>query len=133
MAGPIRGVLFDKDGVLIDFEATWDPVNRRLAEEIAGGNAALAARLLVAGGYDEDGGGMRAGTVLAAGTPPEVAAAWIDHLPAWDVGALAEEVDRFFDATSPELSVALLDLAGLFERLKGRGLAVGSRIAQSRR
>ncbi|MDJ0971574.1 MAG: HAD family hydrolase [Kiloniellales bacterium] len=125
MPGSIRGVLFDKDGVLIDFEATWDPVNRRLAEKIACGDAALAARLLIAGGYDEDGGGMRAGTVLAAGTPPEVAAAWINLLPAWDVRALAEEVDRFFDATSPELAVSLLDLAGLFERLKGRGLALG--------
>lgn len=125
MTGPIRGVLFDKDGVLIDFEATWDPVNRRLAEAIAGGDAALAARLLTAGGYDGDSVRMRPGTVLAAGTPPEVAAAWIDHLPAWEEAALTEEVDRFFDAISPELAVPLIDLGGLFDRLKGRGLALG--------
>ena len=122
---PIRGVLFDKDGVLIDFEATWDPVNRRLADKVAGGDAALTARLLIAGGYDRESGEMRAGTVLAAGTPPEVAAAWIDHLPGWEEADLAAEVDRFFDATSPELAVALLDLASLFARLKARGLALG--------
>ncbi len=124
-SGRIRGVLFDKDGVLIDFEATWDPANRRLAEEIGGGDAALAARLLSAGGYDPETGRMRPGTVLAAGTPPEVAAAWIEHLPEWEEAALAAEVDRFFDAVSPELAVSLLDLAALFARLKGRGLALG--------
>ena len=124
-AGRIRGVLFDKDGVLIDFAATWDPVNRLLAEEIAGGDPVLATRLLVAGGYDGGTGRLRPGTVLAAGTPPEVAAAWIEHLPARDEAALAAEVDRFFDATSPELVVPLLDVAALFARLKGRGLALG--------
>ncbi len=124
-AGQIRGVLFDKDGVLIDFEATWDPVNRRLAEAMAGGDAALAARLLTAGGYDGETGALRPGTVLAAGTPPEVAAAWIDQLPAWEEAALAAEVDRFFDAVSPEHAVSLLDLSGLFARLKGRGLTLG--------
>ena len=124
-AGEIRGVLFDKDGVLIDFAATWDPVNRRLAERMAGGDAALAARLLSAGGYDGEGASLRPGTLLAAGTPPEVAAAWIGHLPAWTEAALAEEIDRFFDSASPELAVPLLDVAALFARLKGRGLALG--------
>ncbi|MDJ0943628.1 MAG: HAD family hydrolase [Kiloniellales bacterium] len=123
--GRIRGVLFDKDGVLIDFEATWDPVNRRLAAAMAGGDLALEARLLAAGGYDGETGSLRPGTILAAGTSLEVAAAWIDHLPAWEEAALAAEVDRFFDSTSPELTVPLLDVAALFQRLKGRGLALG--------
>ena len=124
-AGPIRGILFDKDGVLIDFAATWDPVNRRLADKMAEGDAALAARLLAAGGYDGERGSLRPGTVLAAGASPEIATAWIGHLPAWEEAALVEEIDRFFDSTSPGLVVPLLDVAALFARLKGRGLALG--------
>lgn len=125
MSDSIRGILFDKDGVLIDFEATWDPVNRLLAQEIAAGDAGLAERLLIAGGYDAELCRAQPGTVLAAGTPSEVAAAWIGHLPSWEEAALAAEVDRIFDATSPELMVPLVDVAALFGRLKDRGLSLG--------
>lgn len=121
----IRGVLFDKDGVLIDFEATWDPVIRKVADEIARGDPGLAARLLVLGGYDEARGLARPGTVLAAGTPPDVAAVWIDHVAGWDEAALTVEIDRLFDAVSPDHLVPLVDVAALFTRLKGRGLALG--------
>ena len=34
----MRGILFDKDGTLLDFEATWTPVLTRLALEAAGGS-----------------------------------------------------------------------------------------------
>ena len=125
MSGGIRGILFDKDGVLIDFEATWDPVNRHLAREIAAGDARMAARLLIAGGFDAELRRAQPGTALAAGTSNDVAAAWIGQLPAWEEAALAAEVDRIFNATSPEHMVPLVDIAALFGRLRGRGLTLG--------
>ena len=33
--GPIRGILFDKDGTLLDFCAAWIPAYRAAAGEIA--------------------------------------------------------------------------------------------------
>ena len=51
----LRGILFDKDGTLIDFRATWVPAYRGVAEELAvglGGSAALARVLLARLGYD---------------------------------------------------------------------------------
>ena len=36
MSAPaIRGVLFDKDGTLLDFEATWPPAYAAVAEALA--------------------------------------------------------------------------------------------------
>ena len=34
-----RGILFDKDGTLLDFEATWAPLFRALTLELADGRS----------------------------------------------------------------------------------------------
>ena len=53
MAAPaIRGVLFDKDGTLIDFFATWSTAYEQAAHDTAGGDVALAEKLLALGGRD---------------------------------------------------------------------------------
>ena len=63
----IRGVLFDKDGTLLDYAATWMTANRAAALAAAGGDRELSQRLLVIGGYDPDRDRVGANTALAAG------------------------------------------------------------------
>ena len=63
-----RAILFDKDGTLLDFEATWGPMYRALALELAEGDAARGMAMLVAGGLDAASGRVRSGSVLGAGT-----------------------------------------------------------------
>ena len=41
MTGAIAGVLFDKDGVFVDFEKTWTPVLKAIAADAAQGEKAL--------------------------------------------------------------------------------------------
>ena len=41
--GAIRGILFDKDGTLLDFWATWLPAYRSSAEKIAGSAGGIDA------------------------------------------------------------------------------------------
>ena len=77
----IQGVLFDKDGTLIDYARTWVPINRRAAACAASGDAALAADLLRLNGQDPETGDIVPGSVLAAGSIAEIAAetAWLPH------------------------------------------------------
>ncbi|RVQ15000.1 HAD family hydrolase, partial [Sinorhizobium meliloti] len=51
---PIAGILFDKDGTLLDYVKSWVPVNYELARIAAKGNESLARVLLQAGGMDPD-------------------------------------------------------------------------------
>jgi phosphoglycolate phosphatase len=72
----IKGILFDKDGTLIDFERTWFAVADQMALRAAKGSREEADRLLAIVGYDFDTRRFRADSVFAAGTNADVVALW---------------------------------------------------------
>jgi phosphoglycolate phosphatase len=129
----IKGVLFDKDGTLLDYAATWLPANRAAALAAARGNAALADRLLAVGGFDAQAGRIVPNTVLAAGTAAEIAALWLEHTPGWRPRELTALVDDIFEEVSGDVAVPVTDLAPLFRRLRQRGLRLGLATSDSRR
>ncbi len=94
----IRGLLFDKDGTLLDYHASWMPLNREVALQAAAGDPALAQRLLVAAGYDPVTDRVRANTPLAVGTPAEIAAEFAAILGLSATAELEAIVDRVFQA-----------------------------------
>lgn len=122
--GSIRGILFDKDGTLLDYHATWMPLNRQAALAVAGGDAALAERLLVATGYDAASGRFLADSLLASGTNDEIAAAWAGMLGV-DPVETAARVTACFESCSGEAAVPVAGLAAAVAALKGRGLVLG--------
>jgi phosphoglycolate phosphatase len=75
-ASPIRAVIFDKDGVLVDFERTWTPVITEAARRFAHGDETRARELLMAVGYDPGSGTFAPGSVWAAGTNDDLLAVW---------------------------------------------------------
>ena len=129
----IRGILFDKDGTLLDYAATWMTANRVAALAVAGGDRALSARLLIAGGYDLERDRVGANTALAAGNAAEIAAVWLPQLSGWSVGDLADLLDRIFEQESEAQAAPVTELAPFFARLKARGLKLGVATNDSRR
>lgn len=51
--GPIRAILFDKDGTLVDFQRTWGPAARAVMQHLAGGNRAAYDLLAAASRFVE--------------------------------------------------------------------------------
>ncbi|RJF88934.1 HAD family hydrolase [Oleomonas cavernae] len=121
---PIRGILFDKDGTLVDYEASWNPVNRRAARLAARGDAALAGRLLAQVGADPHNGRAVADSIIAAGTTLAIATAWVAGGAPFTVADLTGELDTLFRDSAAHM-VPVTDLAALFARLKSRGLKLG--------
>lgn len=121
---PIRAVLFDKDGTLLDYDRTWGPINIAAAELAAAGDAALFDRLLAIGGMDRATGVTAGGSLLAAGHTREIAEAWVAAGSPLELDHLAREMDRLFTASATR-SVPLGDLVALFADLKAMGLRLG--------
>jgi phosphoglycolate phosphatase len=122
--GRLRGLLFDKDGTLLDYAASWIPINRRAADLASDGDAALAAHLLRAGGADPVTGQVTADSLLAAGSTAEIAAAWSAAGAPYEAPRLTGMLDALFRSAHAHV-VPVTDLAALFGRLKARELKLG--------
>ena len=122
----IRGVLFDKDGTLLDFDATWPPAYAAVADELAGlaGDAGLAAHILRLGGYGE-GGVLDPSSVFACGTTREIVE-FCASLPELDgIEGVAARVDGMFTRFAERGPWAVDNLEALLEGLAARGLHLG--------
>ncbi|MGB3813274.1 MAG: HAD family hydrolase [Shinella sp.] len=123
-AATISGILFDKDGTLLDYAKSWVPVNYELARIAAGGDEDLARKLLVAGGMDPDTGYVMPDSLLAAGNSVEIADGMVAAGAPFTVEALTTLFDGLF-ANSAGLAVAVTDLAAFFATMHARGFWLG--------
>lgn len=120
----IAGILFDKDGTLLDYDKSWAPVNRALAMIAAEDDQAFADRLLLAVGMHPVSGHVVPDSLLAAGNTVEIAQGLVEAGSRLSIAELTEKLDALF-SNAAGLSVPVTDLAVFFARLKGRGLKLG--------
>ncbi|WP_315918120.1 HAD family hydrolase [Mesorhizobium sp. SP-1A] len=110
----IRGILFDKDGTLVDFNATWLAVARLMAMEAADGDRSKADALLSAAGLDFVAGCFKPDSVFAAGTNMDVVRLWFPEL---ESEAQKEALTRFDRITSDQGSAMAVALPGMADAL----------------
>lgn len=122
---PIKGLLFDKDGTLIDYAATWMPVNWKAAALAAGERPELIPALMEAGGYDAERDRVRAGALLAAGNTREIASCFAALVPDGDVETLIVELDRLFIEEGHQNAAAVNGLETTIATLNRHGFTLG--------
>ncbi len=121
----IRGILFDKDGTLLDFDATWRPVYENTALELASQDQALAAKMLAAGGWIAREARYRPGSPLASGNSDEIASLWAGIMQIQVSAALITRIDDLFLEGCRQSSRPFDGMPALIGRLKTRGLSLG--------
>lgn len=125
-ASGLRGVLFDKDGTLFDFTATWRGAVLRLLDLLAPGDGPRQAAIGAALGFDPAQGRFMAGSPVVAGSVHDVAEAMAPHVP----GADAAMLEALGNAAAQGIGASTLvpaapDLGALLDSLVARGLALG--------
>ena len=121
----MRGILFDKDGTLLDFEASWSRLYRELAQDLADGDAGQAERLLLRGGLDPATGRIRSGSVLAAGNTRDIVGVWFPDLAGGEFASMVGRIDGVFYQNGIRYSVPVPGLVETLEALAAEGVAMG--------
>ncbi len=118
----IEAVLFDKDGTLFDFQATWAPWLGQVIEELAAGDGARAGALARAWGYDAAAGRIAPGSVVVAGAVRELAERVAGLLEGHDTDSL---LAHLLETSARVTAREVLPLAGFLQGLRRGGLRLG--------
>lgn len=118
----IGGIIFDKDGTLFDFRATWAAWAERLLIDLANGDMQRAESLGAAIGFDLATREFAWDSPVIAGTPPEIASLLVPHLP----GARQDGLVARMNLLAADVPLAeAVPLRPLLTGLRDRGLRLG--------
>jgi|TARA_R110002124_G_scaffold11573_10_gene54907 phosphoglycolate phosphatase len=118
----LDGILFDKDGTLFDFGATWNIWAADLIHELADGNAGVAQRIALAADFDLVREEFHPSSPIIAGTNREAAECIARALPDRDV----EELESLMTLRAAAAPLAPpVDLGPFLDGLLARGLKLG--------
>lgn len=115
-------ILFDKDGTLFHFAATWEAWARGFLLRTCGQDQDRAALLGAQIGFDLEQGRFARDSVAIAGTPDEIAAALEPHLPGLSGG---EIVDLLNDEAAGAAQADVIPLGPFLDGLLQSGLRLG--------
>lgn len=124
-----KGIVFDKDGTLLDFNQTWLPIYQVAAFELANDDVQLAQELLECHGFDQAANRFVGGSLLAAGNNREIAGAWAEHLSKINdeikLEALYARLSQIFHEQAALHSTPVNGLQPTLHKLKQLGLKLG--------
>jgi phosphoglycolate phosphatase len=118
----VDGLIFDKDGTLFDFHATWSAASAVLIEDLAQGDAALRERLAEVMHFDLEASRFHPTSPIIAGTNREAAEHVALAMPGRDVDDLERQLEDFA-ADAP--LVAPVPLVPLMREFHTLGLTLG--------
>lgn len=121
----IKGILFDKDGTLLDFYGTWMGVNWRLASHAAGDDEAAVEALMARGGLDLETGKIKGGTPLAWGSARDIAEVFAPDLEEAAFEVLVADYEAIFFEEAGRNATPVEGLKPTLEELNAKNFRLG--------
>ncbi|GJE15967.1 HAD family hydrolase [Methylobacterium marchantiae] len=121
----LAGILFDKDGTLVDFDRTWGPAVYAVMESLTGGDRARLEDLMAVSHYVEEERRFLSTSPLIAGSSAAYGPLWAKVLGRPAGPAFYGEMDRLFRTEGLRHVRPIGDPAGTARHLAEAGYAVG--------
>lgn len=121
----IRALLFDKDGTLIDFAATYAEATAKLVTHLGQGDMAIAQNLAKAIDFDLESRIFSKHSVVIAGTDRDVAEAFLPILPDQNLPDLTKNIRRLYLEFTPQSVTPFVATKATLKQLKQAGYPLG--------
>lgn len=122
---PIRAILFDKDGTLVDFHLTWSAAAYAAMQRLSGGDPEKMARLVEINDYDLATHSIRPTSVLVAQSSADYGVTWAEALGETADSAFFSQMDRIFIEEGLKHVTPIGDPPWLLSNLKSKGYLTG--------
>ena len=125
MRNAIAGVLFDKDGTLIDFDGTWGPTTHAVIHALADGEAAMMQAQAEVLHFNLEERRFLPTSPLIAGSSASYGELWGAALGRSDFAELRREIDRLTAIESLKALTPIGRPLDVLEALRASGLRLG--------
>ncbi len=123
----IKGVLFDKDGTLLDFNGTWRTpyieVSQYLADSI--GHPEISEELMRKGGYIPETREWASDSLYTSGSNHQILEFWSSEIGIPIEGPHLARIQAIFSDAAQQGIPVMGDLRGFLSGLKDRGMVLG--------
>ncbi len=126
----IKGLVFDKDGTLFDFSATWEAWAVAFLLRVCDGDRVRASVIAADIGFDFENQKFERHSIVIAGTPDEVTMALLPHFPQMTAAALQNMLNEEAEKAPQREAVPLMPLLTEFAE-RGIKLGVATNDAQA--
>ncbi len=121
----LNAVLFDKDGTLIDFDATFSPAVGHVIRTISGGDQALTEEIAKRWGFDLETGEIGNDSIIIAGSGYEITEVVAPLLGVDDVRAYSRHLDKLYGEICKDTVEALPGIENTLKSLKAQNITTG--------
>ena len=121
----IKAIIFDKDGTLVNFAATFNPATRFVLDELSGGDPELLERTAKAVHFDLANNKILDTSIIIAGSGVDIAEALSSVLPIEDIEEYGSGLDEMYGEICQNTVEALPGIPKALESLHDAGMILG--------